>query len=174
MANYAYVENGQIVGIYDILPQNWRNVSNLPVFAVDYPIEFKGLGWRIIQKITPQYDPETQKLGDHYHYIENDDIYENQHVVTLPEPTPPEPASPVNPIDWIRTTDVNYEWERIREVRDQKMSEFDWRYLRYDRQVRLGLTPTDDLNAMDLYMQELADITTQSDPYNIIWPTYDS
>jgi len=166
MANYAQVENEQIVGIYDDLPQNWRNISNFPVFAVDYPTQFAELSWYIIQKITPQYNPETQKLGDYYHYYENNVVYETRYVVELPPPPPP-PGPPPPP-------DPDAQWNVIREERDKLMAEFDWRYLRYDRQVRLGLTPSDDLNAMDVYMQALADITLQPDPFNITWPTYDS
>ena len=50
------------------------------------------------------------------------------------------------------------------------MADTDWRYLRYDRELRLGLTPTDDIQKLDLYMQALADITQQPDPFNITWP----
>lgn len=62
------------------------------------------------------------------------------------------------------------QWQEIRETRDRMMAEYDWRYTRYEREVRLGLTPTDDITELDTYMQALADITQQSDPYNIIWP----
>lgn len=164
MANYAYVENEQILGIYDDWPQNWKNISNFQVFANDYPDQLNSIGWYILQKITPQYDPETQKLGDYFHYYENNAVYESRHVVELPPPPPPIP---------IPEPDPDAEWVVVRNTRDRLMAEFDWRYLRYDRQVRLNVTPTDDLNAMDLYMQALADITLQTDPFNIIWPTYD-
>ena len=87
-------------------------------------------------------------------------------------------------VDWVVTdktpTELEQErqkaianqWNAIREQRDQLMKEFDWRYNRYAREVRLGLTPSDDIAAMDNYMQDLADITNQSDPFNITWPTY--
>ena len=87
-------------------------------------------------------------------------------------------------VDWVVTdktpTELEQErqkaianqWNAIREQRDQLMKEFDWRYNRYAREVRLGLTPSDDIAAMDNYMQDLADITNQSDPFNISWPTY--
>ena len=47
----------------------------------------------------------------------------------------------------------------------------DWRYHRYHRQVRLNVTPTDDIVELDTYIQALADVTAQSDPFNITWPS---
>jgi len=65
-------------------------------------------------------------------------------------------------------------WQYIRETRDLEMENFEWRYTRYHREVRLGLTPTDDIVMLDTYMQALADITQQEDPFNIVWPVYGS
>lgn len=62
-------------------------------------------------------------------------------------------------------------WEQIRYQRDMKLSELDWRYNRYYRLERLGITQIDDLSKLDVYTQALADITKQTDPMNIIWPT---
>lgn len=163
MANYAYVENNNILGVYDDYPQTWRNISNFFIFARDYPEQLNSLGWYVIQKINPVYDPETQKLEDYYHYFENNNVYESRNVVPLPPPPPPPPPP-----------DLDSEWRKVREERDRRMAEFDWRYIRYDRQTRLELTTTDNLNSMDIYMQALADITLQTDPFNIIWPEYDS
>jgi hypothetical protein len=50
------------------------------------------------------------------------------------------------------------------------ISSFDWRILRHQRELRLGITPTDSIESLDKYMQDLADITKQSDPFNISWP----
>ena len=69
--------------------------------------------------------------------------------------------------------DINNDvvWAQIRLLRDQKIQELDWRYNRYNRLTRLSLTQIDDLTKLDTYAQALADITKQSDPYNIVWPT---
>lgn len=61
-------------------------------------------------------------------------------------------------------------WDNVREKRDALMTMFDWRYLRYNRETRLGVTPTDDILKLDEYMKALADITLQQDPFNIEWP----
>jgi hypothetical protein len=65
---------------------------------------------------------------------------------------------------------INQQWDVIRALRDSMISSFDWRILRHQRELRLGITPTDSIESLDKYMQDLADITKQSDPFNIVWP----
>lgn len=66
--------------------------------------------------------------------------------------------------------ELNRKWQEIRDQRDHILSLLDWRFTRYQSQIRLGITPTDDIEDLDTYAQELRDITLQSDPYNIVWP----
>lgn len=61
-------------------------------------------------------------------------------------------------------------FNEIRTIRDELMSKVDWRYQRYNRELRLGLETTDSIEVLDAYMQALADITTQQDPFNVSWP----
>ena len=60
-----------------------------------------------------------------------------------------------------RTTLINNQWSSIREERDEKLQETDWR-------ASSDLTLSD---AWKTYRQALRDIPTQSDPFNITWPT---
>lgn len=62
------------------------------------------------------------------------------------------------------------QWFNIRQHRDQMIRDVEWRYNRYHRQVRLGLPTTDKIEDLDNYIQALADITQQPDPFNIVWP----
>ena len=70
-------------------------------------------------------------------------------------------------------TDINNDvlWDQIRHIRDLRIAELDWRYNRYNRLARLNVTQIDDLTKLDAYAQALADITKESNPYNIVWPT---
>lgn len=61
-------------------------------------------------------------------------------------------------------------WSDVRAKRARLMAEFEWRMARHARELRLGLPPTDNLQALDAYMQALADITLQPDPCAIVWP----
>jgi hypothetical protein len=62
-------------------------------------------------------------------------------------------------------------WDQIRFMRDKKLQDLDWRYVRYNRLQRLNLTQIDDIVKLDTYTQALADITKQGDPYSVVWPT---
>lgn len=58
-----------------------------------------------------------------------------------------------------------------RQIRDLKIKQVTWRYERHARQVRLGKPPTDDIAALDTYVQALADIPQQSEfPWDVEWP----
>jgi hypothetical protein len=59
-------------------------------------------------------------------------------------------------------------WKYIRERREAVLKDIDWRVLRNQREVALGLTPTDDLSELYTKAQELADLTdTYEDPFLI-------
>ena len=34
MATYAHIENSTITGVYDLLPDNWRNISNFHALKI--------------------------------------------------------------------------------------------------------------------------------------------
>lgn len=65
---------------------------------------------------------------------------------------------------------IDEQWRKYREIRDSLMNQFEWRISRHRREVDLGMIPTEELTPLLQYMQELADITKQADPHNIIWP----
>ena len=62
-------------------------------------------------------------------------------------------------------------WSEVRETRDNMIQNVEWRIMRYQSEVRLGITTTtDSISDLDTYVQELRDITDQSDPSSITWP----
>jgi len=63
-------------------------------------------------------------------------------------------------------------WANIREIRDQRIAEIEWRYARYYRNHRLSLPQQDLITDLDTYVRALADITEQPDPFAIVWPEY--
>jgi hypothetical protein len=157
MANYAYVENNTVESVYDALPQNWNNISNLNL--IDDENFLKTLGWYKITKVF-DFDSNLFRIYKIFHEFENDTVYEKYQVVEKEKAFTEEQLAEMK-------------WTEVRNERDQKMRDSDWRYVRYEREERLNLIPTDNLYAMDVYMQELADITNQEDPFNIVWPEYD-
>ena len=61
-------------------------------------------------------------------------------------------------------------WATIRNNRDERISEVEWRYNRYYRNERLGLPQQDLIADLDNYVQALADITNQENPFELVWP----
>ena len=62
--------------------------------------------------------------------------------------------------------------DAVRAKRDRIIAKEDWRYTRYNSEVRQGLTPSDDIVALDTYIQALRDIPEQVGfPWDVEWPT---
>ena len=96
------------------------------------------------------YNSATQKLNSVTPFIDGDYVKEYE-VVTL---TTDE-----------KTAADNSQWAKIREERTQKLKESDW--------TQVSDSPLSDSKKTEwqTYRQSLRDITTQSDPYNITFPT---
>jgi len=62
MANWAYLENNEVVELYHDIPQNWRNISNF--FALESDLKaLRDLGWYPVENTTkPLLD--NQEYGD--------------------------------------------------------------------------------------------------------------
>lgn len=69
------------------------------------------------------------------------------------------------------SADTRKMWNQVRNIRDSKINEVEWRINRYTSHVRLNLTPIDNISDLDNYVQQLRDVTLQEDPYNIVWPS---
>ena len=55
------------------------------------------------------------------------------------------------------------EWREVRQLRNELLGDVDW--------TQFPDVPETTRNKFQTYRQELRDITTQSDPSNITWPT---
>lgn len=177
MAKFAYVENNTVIETCDILPTNWRNISNLRNLE-NYPAELDALGWKPVQKIPVSYNPVTQTIVNYIYTYSNDQVFEEAVVEYKPGFDSNSGGggggnpAPVIPPEIIEQENNLYRWNLVRAQRDQFMKDFEWRYTRYYRHERLELPQIDNIPDMDNYMKALADITLQPDPGNIVWPTY--
>lgn len=183
MAKFAYVENNTVIETCDILPTNWRNISNLRNLE-NYPAELDALGWKTVQKIPVSYNPITQNIVNYIYTYSNNQVFEEAVIEYKPGFDSNTVAGggsggggggsliPVIPPEVIEQENNLYRWNLVRAQRDQFMKDFEWRYTRYFRHERLNLPQIDNIPDMDNYMKALADITLQSDPGNIVWPEY--
>jgi len=92
------------------------------------------------------YTAPTQKITTVEPYLENGKVY----TVKVESTTTEE-----------QTILKNNQWQNVRQERNMLLKETDWR-------ASSDLTLSDDWKN---YRQALRDVPTQSDPYNIAWPT---
>jgi len=92
------------------------------------------------------YTTPTQKLSNVDAYVEGGKAYN----VRVENTTADE-----------QTELINQKWIQIRELRNEILKDTDWR-------ASSDLTLSDDWKT---YRQALRDVPTQSDPYNITWPS---
>lgn len=154
MANYAHVEDNIIQGLYDFPPQNWKSISNFNLLDDDELAKFGFV--KIVKSETMEdFDP----LNDYVHpptYM----ISENGSVV--------ETVKKQRKID---LEDLKImQWQHVRVIRDTMIDDVQWLYDRYHRETRLGHSHKVEIEVIDNYVQQLADITRQQDPFNIQWP----
>lgn len=165
MARYAFVRDGSIVSVHEHLPDNWENVSNF--FALkDDEAALKSYGWYVIQQQEQNIDRSNYMVGPTQFKITDNGVeeYQEVHPLTQPQPTPIELQWPVM---------QEQLWVSVRQTRDQKMREFEWRYNRYYREQRLGIQTTDKIEDLDAYMQRLADVTKLFiEPNAVVWPEW--
>jgi hypothetical protein len=172
MAKYAHVENNQISGVYDTLPVNWRNISNLPSLENDTEFLFS-MGWQTIQKINPTYNTETQRLGEASYAILDGQVVENIEVIDIPTATPVAALS-AEEIALILESHHNDAIARLREKRDLLLQETDFSQL-----VDVIAINSETITlAYQTYRQELRGLPTlyESDPSfvdesTVIYPT---
>jgi len=63
-------------------------------------------------------------------------------------------------------------WQEIRETRDAKIKEIEWRIMRNLSETRQGLDTTDNIADLDNYIQKLRDITSSTtNPLEVSWPS---
>ena len=82
MAKYAHVQDGTITGVYDLLPENWRNISNFYLLENDSET-LTSLGWKTIVKSNVSYQSDTQTLGNPTYTLFEDGVYEMIEVINL-------------------------------------------------------------------------------------------
>lgn len=158
MTVYANLVDGEVKGVYDLVPKFWNGQNHFDVLCKNNPTFMRENGFVKIIRDTTSYNPETHRMSDFPTYsVSEGEVYEHRAITEIPSYVPPTREELLGP---------------IRIQRDKLMVDFEWRYTRYERQVRLGLTPTDNISAMDAYMQALADVTQQEDLTNVVWPTY--
>lgn len=144
---YILVENGKIVGNPIELPRNWANISNFYLFDNE---TLKQYGWYPFRFVEAEINSNQFYDGSDF-VIEEDEVVEYQKVRNK---TPQEIEE-----------ELESQWAFIRHRRNEFLLECDW--------TQLQDSPLSEQKQQEwqIYRQSLRDITLQSDPFNIVWPT---
>jgi len=123
MANYAHIEDGTITGVYDLYPDNWRNISNFYLLENDTDT-LRGLGWRTIVKTTPSYNSDTQYIGNPIHTIVDDTVIETYDIVNIIFPETIQQTE--EELAAIKLAQHNSAMKTLRNKRDKLLAETDF------------------------------------------------
>jgi hypothetical protein len=95
MTVYANLVNGEIKGVYDLLPKTWNGIENFNTEALANETLMKENGFTKIIRDKTTFDPDTHKMSDFPWYtVENGEVIEHRDIIELPPQTPAVPESP--------------------------------------------------------------------------------
>ena len=143
--NYAIIDGTTVTNTGTI-----QNLFPSTIFPVTGPNADFLTENNVVELIeTLSHTSPTQKLSTVTAYVDSGKVY----TVKVESTTTDE-----------QTAIKNSKWEEIRAIRNKYLQETDWRAMS-------DLTLTDDWRT---YRQALRDVPTQTDPFNITWPTQPS
>lgn len=92
MTVYANLVNGELKGVYDLLPENWNGHQKFNVTAKLDENFMKENGFvKIVRDVTP-FNTATHKMSDFPWYtVENGEVIEHRDIFEIP-PAEPEPT----------------------------------------------------------------------------------
>ena len=159
MANFAFVENNEIIERHDLLPQAWRNVSGLHILK-DNEETLNSLGWYTVTKVFTNYNTNLQYIDGYTYTFENNKVYETP---ILKDITPP--------IEKTQEELFNIALKELRITRDRLLVESDWTQLADVQSIHDNNWKTAWAN----YRQQLRDLPNlcimgQINIYEVIWP----
>ncbi len=154
MTVYAHIEDNTITGVYDTLPNNWRNISNFSVLQGEETL-LHSLGWRTIVKDNPTYDSVTHRLGNPSYNIVDDDVVET--IEILPKMISVEISQPIISSEEQNINLHNIAMSELRIKRDLLLLETDFTQL--TDVVRINGVELTQL--YDDYRQALRDLPAQ-------------
>jgi len=145
MANWVHVENNDITGQYDLLPNNWKNTSGLNLAANDLPF-LKSVGWYPVTKQNETWNDLTHYVSGYSYEVREDDVLESI-ILTERQPQTVEEFSTLK----------NRFIKELRSKRNQLLIDSDWTQL----QDVQNLFDESTKNKWIVYRQALRDIIEQ-------------
>lgn len=159
MANYVYIEDGNIVEYHDLLPQSWRHISGLHLLSPEERIRY---GWYSVVNISDYHDTETSYIAGYTYDIFDDHVVQTPQIINFSD----EELA-------LRQEQkkINF-FMQLRMDRNDKLKNCDWTQLSDIQKVK----SPEWITAWENYRQALRDLpqvyenTTDFNFYNISWP----
>lgn len=144
--DYILVENGEVKGYPQPLPRNWADVSNFYLLEDEH---VRSYGWYPVRFVPAEKTDNDVVMGQSF-VIEGNEVVQYEQIR-------PKTESEI-------AEETNQKWQNIRSQRNSLLSESDW------TQLPDSPLSSEKKTEWSVYRQELRDVTSQSDPNNIIWP----
>jgi len=85
MTVYANLENGELKGVYDLLPKDWNGIINFNTKAQFDENMMKENGFVKIVRDTTPFDSTTHKMSDFPTYtVVNGEVHEHRELLEIP------------------------------------------------------------------------------------------
>jgi hypothetical protein len=93
MTVYANLVNGEVKGVYDLLPKTWNGNDNFDLKCkVDDNFMRENEFVKIVRDTTT-FDSATHKMSDYLNYtVENGEVYEHRDILEIPVAVEETPA----------------------------------------------------------------------------------
>lgn len=136
--------------IHDVEPTQWDE-DNFCRVAKLTPEQVEQFGIHQLKLVTPPYYNPATQAREHGPALLIDGIWTQTYIVSELDPE-------------TSAEKIKQQWDVVRADRNVYLSATDWWVT---KAVETGESLTDEQQA---YRQALRDITTQDDPFNIVWP----
>ena len=144
--DYIQVENDQVKGYPQPLPQNWANVSNFYLLEDE---RLRQYGWYPVRFVPAEKTDNDMVTGQNF-VVEGNEVVQYEQIRPKTE-------------EELNRENEGY-WVGVRSKRNILLQESDW------TQLPDSPISSEKMVRWQTYRQELRDVTNQTDPKNIIWP----
>lgn len=124
MANWVTVENNEITGYYDLIPQSWKHISGLDK-SKDDTVFLKSLGWFPVARQLVDYDINTHEITSFQYQIQENSVTEIPVITERSVTIVLEPADTIGEFQVLKDKFM----ATLRAMRNEKLAQSDYTQL---------------------------------------------